>query len=90
MITKDLTVNNWSTLYKKTNPAAAPEFCLTGVIADHPTHPDCRIIITPKIVGKRNGKIVVSSGSEYTLGAPDPFYGEQCVNEDLLLKLKEI
>lgn len=67
---KEITIQNWS-FVTDNDPYRAPElsdFRIQGRKGDN------KYIITSNLVGQRNGKILTSTGSIYSLGEVDPDY----------------
>ena len=70
-------IENWCVLLR-TSPALEPpereRFCLHGAVFGHPRCADGKEITTSLVVHRNGDRIVTKSGSEYELGAVDPFY----------------
>ncbi len=70
-------LTNWSIVSRTANPFQAPELgtqCLYGNVYNNPKFEDNQDVTTSRIIGKRNGKVVTRSGSEYELDGVDPIY----------------
>jgi hypothetical protein len=89
-------IENWAVVV---DPAKhryqAPEQCrhfLTGNVFDHPRFVDGEVITSTSITGKREGKVVTLSDSEYELGAPAADYEKFFPNakERCLSSLREL
>lgn len=89
-------LNNWS--FVSTNqddPYCPPEmirFYLCGEVSGHPDFTDGDKVTTSPLIGKRNGKVVTKSGSEYELGYVDQAYEQLFPNAEqrLLAQLQEL
>lgn len=90
-------IHNWSTTVRGIGPYSPPELgglALMGRITGH-SNPDVGkgpVSITSIIVGKRNGKVVTESGTEYALGLIDPVYEDEFpgAHRKLLDQLEEV
>lgn len=71
-------IENWAVVVDQSKHRyQAPEQCryfLTGEVFDHPRFTDGEKITTTSITGKREGRVVTLSGSEYELGTPAEDY----------------
>lgn len=71
-------IENWAVVVDQSKHRyQAPEqwrYFLTGKVFDHPRFTDGETVTTTSITGKREGKVVTLSGSEYELGTPAPDY----------------
>jgi len=59
------------------DPFQAPEIAtavLNGLVYGHPRHHDGKRVSTSRVKGKRDGRVVTFSGSEYILGEVAPNY----------------
>ena len=69
-------LDHWSVV-SSADPYKAPEQCssrLRGIVYGNPKFGEGCAVTTSQIVGKRGGKVVTKSGSEYELGAVDAAY----------------
>lgn len=96
-IIQRMKLENWSFTAKGNDGFKAPEQlipCLQGNVFGHsnPKNHDGKFIATSRLMGKRNGRVVTQTGSEYELGEVDPNYEKAFPNakERLLSKLNEI
>jgi len=53
--------------------------CISGVVSGSPLFEDGKFITTSRIVSVEGRVVTTNSGSEYTLGDPDPDYVAWCV-----------
>jgi hypothetical protein len=91
-------LKNWSYGSGEVNPYTPPELIVTrlaGNVYNYPNpnrHPDGKFITTSAVMGKRNGKVVTYSGSEYELLDVDPEYEKLFPNakERLMNRLPNI
>lgn len=70
-------LENWSKGAVPSSPFQAPELWvprLAGNVYGHPNFEDGTAVTTSRIVGKRDGKVITGSGSEYELGEVDAEY----------------
>jgi hypothetical protein len=72
-----------------------PDLCppvLQGFVFGHDKFEDGKHIITSVVIGKRNGKVITKSGSEYVLLDIDPNYEKAFPNARKIVfdSLKEI
>lgn len=87
-------LENWS-LIVSTDPYRPPEqmtIHLHGNVFGNKQFPDGLEIKTSSVMGKRNGKAVTKSGSEYELGEVNPRYEREYPNakERFFVSAKEI
>jgi hypothetical protein len=69
-------LEQWSVVSHPDDTYVAPECrepCLRGIVFDHPTHADGKIVLTTAIQGGY-GQRVFTINHEYELGAPSPRY----------------
>lgn len=88
-------IEKWAVVVDNQSHYRAPELrrhFLTGEVHDHPRFKEGDEITTTSIQGKREGKVVTLSGSEYELGVPHPDYEKTFPNskERLLGHLTEL
>lgn len=90
-------LENWSFTAKGNDGFKAPEQlipCLQGNVFGHsnPKNHDGKFIATSRLMGKRNGRVVTQTGSEYELGEVDPNYEKAFPNarERLFTQLKKV
>lgn len=69
-------LENWSVI-TAADPYMAPEMMslhLQGNVFNDSRREDNTNVVTSKVIGQRNGRVVTNSGSEYELGGVDPNY----------------
>ena len=70
-------LEKWCVLLRSSPTLEPPEqerFCLHGSVFGHPRCADGKEVTTSLVVSRNGDKVVTKSGSEYELGAVDPFY----------------
>lgn len=73
-------LNNWK-LVEDQDPYQPPELRrkrLSGEVFGHPRHDDGSRVVTSEVESIDGRVVRTFSGSEYTLGDPDPDYVEWC------------
>lgn len=75
-------LNDWA-IVSAASPYSAPEFsrlCLMGKVEGHPERDDGTTIVSSRVIGKFEGRVVTSTGSLIELGEPREAY-EQAFND---------
>lgn len=72
-------LEDWAVVLAPISPYQAPETAsksLAGIVTDHPEFETGAHITSSAIRGKRDGRVITKSGSEYFLGKPAKAYEE--------------